>query len=103
MTVLNTAPISYWEPSQVFAGYNWIWNKSFTYYPATSFTLKYNLVGANGAFGLTATQYNGGADYSINIAPVVTSGYAAGFYTWTSFVTDGTNDYQLGQGEITVL
>lgn len=99
----NNVPPSYVEPSQLYSGYQWYWNKSFSYYPANQWTLSYRIVGANGAFTITATQYNGGTDFSVVVPASTTATYNAGQYTWVSSVTDGTQIFQLGNGELTIL
>jgi hypothetical protein len=74
-------------------------------YPATSgYTLSYRLfarTGAGGAIDITASA--NGAGYRVNVLPVTTASWEPGRYSWSSYVTDGTDRFVIERGEIEIL
>ena len=74
-------------------------------YPATaSWVLHYRLLpregsGAAIAFNSTAS----GSDHLITVPAATTASWAAGTYTWASWVSDGANSYSLAHGTTELL
>lgn len=90
------------EPTELRAGLTATWTESISDYPATDYTLKYNLVNAtvNKAIVCTAS----GNDHVATLAS--TESLTAGEYTWQSYVVsiaDATIKYFIASGKITIL
>lgn len=103
MSSLPFTPQAY-EPSSAYSGANWTWVKSFSSFSSLAYTLTYNFVGSAGTFQITAGSYNSSSDFLVNVAGSATSAFPAGYFTWTSFISDGSgNTYQVGTGNLTVL
>lgn len=72
-------------------------------YPAIAgYTLKYRLVPRAAGTPITITAAANGADYSVTVAPSTTSGWAAGEYSWSSWVEKTGARYTQEQGQITI-
>ena len=89
------------EPLSIRAGDTWRWTRTISDYPATSWTLKYRFKNAGGGFEVTASA--AGSDFDITVAAATTAAYAAGRYTWISWVESGSEKYTIEQGEVEVL
>ena len=79
--------------------------KSLTDYPANAgWTLNYRLMlrAGTGAEITFASQADGAA-HQITVAKATTAAWAAGTYTWASWVTDGTSSYSIGRGTVQLL
>lgn len=88
------------EPDVLNVGDTWKWTKTLADYPASTWALSYNFKSAAGGFAITATA--SGDDHAVNVAYGTTSGYAAGFYTWTASVTAGGERYIVDSGTCTL-
>ena len=79
--------------------------KTLAAYPASAgWVLYYRLVPRSGAG--TAIAFNGtasGSDHLISVPAATTAAWAAGTYTWASWVADGTSSYSLEQGTTELL
>jgi len=90
------------EPSQLRIGSTWKWTRTFTDYPAGTWTLKYSFKSAAGGFEIDAAA--SGADFSIVVAAATTVAYTAGDYTWMAWVEGGSNEkYDVDSGSVTLL
>jgi hypothetical protein len=76
------------EPASVVAGDTITWQKTFSDYPATGWTLKYRLLNAAGKIDITAAT--SGTDYLISITAATSAVYAAGTYDYLAWVEKGT-------------
>lgn len=89
------------EPSEVVAGDTVSWEKSIADYPATDgWTLKYRVINSAGKIDITATA--DGADYLVDESPATSAAWAAGQYTWVSYVEKSGARHTVGRGSITV-
>ena len=92
------------EPRRHRAGLTWEWEREFTDYPASTWTLKYwfKKTGSSGAnFSITATA--DGAKHAVSVAASTTSGYTAGDYTWVAIVTAGSEAFEVDAGTLELL
>ena len=94
------------EPTTKRAGDTWKWKESApSDYPATSWTLKYELQGPHPSL-ITLTATADGDDYDITIALGTTKTYTPGIYRWVSYhekTSDQSERYQKDEGTINVL
>ena len=89
------------EPLSVTAGDTLVWTKTLADFPASAgWVLRYRLINATAKIDITATA--NGDDHAISVAAAVSATWAAGDYTWTSYVTKGTDRYTLTFGSILV-
>ncbi|HRS29196.1 MAG TPA: hypothetical protein P5255_13125 [Phycisphaerae bacterium] len=89
------------EPTHVTAGDTLAWNKSFADYPANAgWTLKYRLINAAAKIDITSSA--SGADHAVNVAAATSAAWAAGKYSWQSWVEKGSERYTQAVGEITI-
>lgn len=95
-----TAAIPTVEPAELVAGDTWTWTKSFTDYPATTWTLRYYLRSPAGEIAITAAA--SGSDYLVSVAAATTATYKAGRYFWNAVVTSGSERYPVGGGSFVV-
>lgn len=97
-----TAPIPTNEPVEARVGDTWVWNRQdLPDYPAPTWSLKYQFKNATQHFEINATT--DGTNFAISVAKATTAGYTAGAYSWVAYVTDGTSQYEVDRGRITVL
>ncbi len=90
------------EPTELRAGDSWAWRREdLTDYLAPTWTLTYRFKNADGGFEVVATA--DGTDFAVAVLPAVTAVIAAGDYSWTARVGDGTNKYTIDSGTTTVL
>ena len=90
------------EPSQLTAGDTWSWVKSLSDYPADQgWSLKYSFLNATNKFSITATV--SGSDHQIQVPATTTAGYTSGLYGWQAYASKGSERYQVGQGNLTVM
>lgn len=89
------------EPIEIIAGDTVSWQKSVPDYPATDgWTLKYRFINATARIDITATA--SGSDYVIDVLPATTATWAAGQYTWVSFVEKSGARHTIARGAITI-
>lgn len=89
------------EPSSVVAGDTIAWRKTLTDYPANEgWSLKYRLINAAGKIDITAVA--DGADHQVTITATTSAAYAAGEYTWQSYVEKVGERYTLEAGALTI-
>lgn len=89
------------EPRYLTAGDTWTWERSLSDYPAgDGWVLTYALVSTSALITLTASA--DGDDHLIEIAATTTAGYSAGDYDWQSYVTLGTERFNVERGTVTV-
>lgn len=88
------------EPATVVAGDTITWQKSFSDYPATVWTLKYRLLNAAGKIDITATA--SGTDYLVSVSSTTSAGWAAGDYDYLAWVEKAGERVSVGSGRITV-
>lgn len=89
------------EPTQLRAGDTWSWSRSFSDYPAGTWTLAYSLLNSSGKISITAAA--DGTDYLVTVAASSTANYTAGTYSGVARVTSGAESYTVWQGSIEVL
>lgn len=90
------------EPLAFAAGDTVTWQISLGDYPASTWTLKYQLVSSAGKISITSAAE--GDDHLVTLACTATDDYVAGEYTWQSYVENGgsTERYAIGTGTIEV-
>lgn len=89
------------EPAFVVAGDSITWKKSIADYPASAgWVLNYRLINAAGKIDIASTT--SGDDHQISVPAVTSAAWAAGYYTWTAYVTKAAERYTLGSGAVTV-
>jgi hypothetical protein len=89
------------EPLEFTAGDTVTWHKSLSDYPANDgWSLVYTLINATAKLSIASTA--SGSDHAINITALISSGYAAGIYSWQSCVTKGLERYTVGAGNIRI-
>jgi len=79
------------EPDEIVAGDTIKWKRSFSDYPASTWTLTYALrsvATSSTAIELTATDDDD--DHSVNVLAATTGAWIAGDYAWDAYVTNGT-------------
>jgi hypothetical protein len=95
---MATPTIPTTEPDPLVAGATWTWKRTFSDYPASSWTLTYYFLLETGstAFNFAATA--DGDDFLVDETPATTATRAAGKYQWQAFVTDGTDKFLVDRG-----
>lgn len=89
------------EPAILQAGDTIKWRKALPDYPASAgWSLAYRLINAAARIDITAAAE--GDDHLVTVAAATSAAWAAGAYTWTAFVTNGSDRYTLGSGTITI-
>jgi hypothetical protein len=96
-----TTDVATVEPREVVAGDTWEWEKSFSDYPATTWTLTYYLRSRESEASITAAA--DGTDHLVTVAKATTAAYKAGLYEITGFVSDATERFQVYRGLLNVL
>lgn len=94
-----------YEPSQFMAGDTVSWLKTLDDYPVSDgWTLNYVLRSATQHYHITCTT--SGTNYLATITAVISAAYAAGTYTWTSYVTKGAGEtleqHSVAQGSVVI-
>ena len=89
------------EPTAIRVGDTISWTKTFDDFPATTYTLKYELVTSGTRIQIEASA--DGDDYAIAVAATTTVNWTAGRYHWESFAHDGNDRYHLESGVIDIL
>lgn len=93
-----TTPTS--EPTSIVAGDTVAWNKSFTDYPAGTWTLKYRLVKSGVSHTFTAGA--SGTDHAVAVTAATTAAWTAGTYDLTGWVESGSSRYTVYRGRLVV-
>lgn len=75
-------------PPQLVAGDTWRWERSFSDYPAPTWTVTYYFENAAGQ--ITAVASASGSQHLVSVPAATTQGYAAGRYRWVARASDGT-------------
>lgn len=88
------------EPDVLNVGDTWKWTKTLADYPASVWTLTYRFKSAAGGFEVVASA--SGDDHSVTVAYATTSGYTAGFYSWTASASNGSERYIVDSGTCTL-
>lgn len=91
------------EPAKIKKGLKHTWTESLSDYPATTYTLKYNLVNASKNEAITSTA--DGSDHDIEISAATSAAYTAGTYKWQSYVQeilDSTNKIFIAEGMLEI-
>lgn len=89
------------EPTSLRAGDTWSWSRSLADYPASSWTLAYSLINAQGKITVTAAA--SGADHLVTVPAATTAGYTPGSYSASARVTSGAESYSWELPDIEVL
>lgn len=93
---MSTIPTT--EPRAFMAGDKVQWRRTFTDYPAGTYTLRYAFVGRYGAFDVTCTD-NGNGEHLATVLSEATEELNAGTYQWVAYVLDGVDRIRLAGGE----
>jgi len=91
------------EPKEIVAGDTVTWKKTLSDYPATEYTLKYNIIGVSSAnYSVESTA--DGTDHSITIPAATSADFVAGDYKWFSYVIDigDTVRYSIASGSLVI-
>lgn len=90
------------EPTTLVAGDSWSWSRADLlpdYPPGDGWVLTYRLAPAAGGASVELTA---GSDHAVAVAPAESAAFAAGVWTWSALVTDGTDRHRVGTGRLTV-
>jgi hypothetical protein len=88
-------------PADFTIGESLAWKKSFSLYPADSWTLKYYFRGAGAGFDVTATA--DGTDFLCTVPKTATAACAAGRYSYQAFAEKSAEKILVDAGEITAI
>lgn len=88
------------EPASVVAGDTITWQKTFSDYPAPTWTLKYRLLNSAGKIDITATA--SGTDYLVSVSSTTSAGWAAGNYDYLAWLEKAGERFSVESGRITV-
>ena len=89
------------EPFKFVSGDRLQWKRSFSDYPASTWTLAYTLLHATLA-KITITASADGDDHSVDESAATTAAWAAGTYNWKAFVTNVAIRHQVDEGQIII-
>jgi hypothetical protein len=89
-------------PETIISGDSLLWKESLADYPSSSWTLRFELRGTS-SITITASQDGTTDDYSISVAPSVTTEYVPGEYVLVAVVSKGTDRFTLLSRHITIL
>ena len=81
------------EPTEAVAGDTWEWKKSYSDYPAPTWTLTYYGRSREHDFSFTAAA--DGTDHLVTVAKTATAAYKAGLYQLTAFVSAGSERFMV--------
>jgi|TARA_R110002167_G_scaffold90217_1_gene243293 hypothetical protein len=104
MSDLNINPINI-EPVLVAAGTTWKWQRAYSQYPSTDYTLIYNFREVRGvdSFDITATSSATSTGYDIVVGFVVTGNIQPGIYAGRGYVSDAADRYMVYDNQIEVM
>lgn len=97
-----SASIPAQEPTRFAAGDTVKWTKSLADYPPDTWTLSYSFVNSSGQFAESSSTASGGA-HLVTITAADSVSLTSGTYQWQSYVTDGSDRYQVGAGTCEVV
>jgi hypothetical protein len=92
------------EPTEIRAGDTLAWTKTLSLYPATTYTLAYELRNSNSTISISTSA--SGEDHAVAVTAANTAVYVPGEYSWVGHVVDiatGTKRYTVLAGNMTVL
>lgn len=90
------------EPTEFRSGDTVKWTRSLSDYPASDgWSLSYVFINADRKMSVAATA--DGDDFAVTITATVSSGYAAGRFSWVAYVTKATERYTIDNGTVDVL
>lgn len=90
------------EPAALQAGDTLSWRRQLADYPADDgWTLAYRLINASTRIDIVAGV--DGADHLVTVPAATSAAYGPGDYTYSAYVTRGTDRYTVGQGSMRVL
>lgn len=95
-----TATVPSIMPSRFAAGDTLKFKRSLSDYPATAWTLTYELRNASATVTLTGTA--DGADHLVEVAAATTAAWTAGRYAWRAYVTAGAERYEVERGTVEI-
>lgn len=87
------------EPARFTAGDTFTWTKSLPDFPATDWTLTYELRGAQ---SISTTATADGDDYLVSVAAVTTAAWTAGTYSLAGYVAALSSRFQIYAGSLVV-
>jgi hypothetical protein len=93
------------EPDSFFVGDTLQWTKDLSDFPASTWTLKYNLISSDaGAQNILIASSADGDTHAVSVAIVTTAGYTDGDYKWFSYVVDSgdTVRHSIASGTVTI-
>lgn len=97
-------PILTKEPERVTSGDTLKWKIALSLYPASTWTLTYELRSvATSSTAIQITATDSSDDHLVTVLASVTAVWVAGDYSWDAYVTSGTERKKVGFGIITVL
>ncbi len=92
------------EPKEIRKGLSETWTESINDYPATNYTLKYNLQNSSANVAIVSTA--DGNAHTVILTASTTAGYTAGTYKWQSYVeniSDSDEKVFIAQGTIEIV
>jgi len=92
------------EPRKIRKGLSETWTESINDYPATEYTLKYNLQNSSANVAIVSTA--DGNAHTVTLTASTTAGYTAGTYKWQSYVeniSDSDEKVFIAQGTIEIV
>jgi|TARA_Y100000310_G_C20588254_1_gene766575 hypothetical protein len=101
-----TIPILTNEPQRLVAGDTWKWERSWSDYPAGTWTVTYYfhlLSSSSVKFSIAASQKGSTDVHSVSVAKGTTAAYTAGNYDWHAYADSGTERKRVDTGTLEVL
>lgn len=90
------------EPQQAVAGTNWKWKRSFSEFPASTWTLSYYFREVSGKYSFDITAINSEDVFVINLPFATTNDYAPGVYSGQGFVSYNTDKFIVYDNQLEV-
>ncbi len=90
------------EPQQANAGTTWRWTRSFTDFPANTWTLTYYFREVTGKYSFDIVATNDNNAFQVNLDSTVTDDYAPGVYSGQGFVSNGNDRFLVYENQLEV-
>jgi hypothetical protein len=90
------------EPQQAMAGTNWKWKRSFSNFPADTWSLIYYFREVTGKYSFDISATNNNKAFEVNIPFATTNNYAPGVYSGQGFVTYNNDKFLVYENQLEV-
>lgn len=91
------------EPTLVYAGTTWRWERSLSNFPPATWTLKYFFRSSDGKYSFDVTATNNNGTFRVNHLATSTDDIAPAIYQGQGFVTSGNDRFIVYQGQLEIL